>query len=71
MTPREIVNDTSFEYSPHSILEQNTIRKPWHDYGRGGRWVYHLIFTIKVKNVITLLRERYTKFATMFCKVLR
>jgi len=34
MTPRAIVdNDSSFEYSTQHILDNNTIRKPWHDYG--------------------------------------
>lgn len=33
MTPREIVNE-SFDYSTQNILDQNTIRRPWHDYGR-------------------------------------
>jgi len=35
ITPRGIVdNDTSYgEYSTQQILDNNTIRKPWHDYG--------------------------------------
>merc|ERR1719350_2286847 len=34
ITPRGIVDsDSSFEYSTQHILNENTIRKPWHDYG--------------------------------------
>merc|ERR1711892_310689 len=34
ITPRGIVDsDSSFEYSTQHILDNNTIRKPWHDYG--------------------------------------
>ena len=45
MTPREIVNE-SFDYSTQNILDQNTIRRPWHDYGRANRYedAYALTF---------------------------